>query len=145
MGGGDLAGSRMGVFNGGREEKCAGVSLHGSATSAVLKSGHGGAGEPCPLQPSGSQHMMVGVLLLSQHSFMIAELSFTVIVVSLTSLFLYPSPLFFFSFFALINLSFLSLRCCKCSSVTHKINVPHRAVRKRGWHPAAPRQKANRT
>lgn len=43
----------MGVFNGGRE-KCSGMSLHGSATSAVLESGHGGGGEPCPLQPNSS-------------------------------------------------------------------------------------------
>jgi len=41
--------------------------------------------------------------------------------------------------------SFLGLGCHKFTSVTHKINVPLGALRKRDWRPTASRQKADRT
>lgn len=46
----DLAGSRMGAFDGRLEEKCSRMSLHGSATSKTLEDKRGGVGELCLLK-----------------------------------------------------------------------------------------------
>lgn len=111
-----------------------GTFLKRSATCKILGGGHGSTRELCLLLLNTLQQIILGVPFLHQHCFTIVRLSFTVIFVSITHFF----PPW-------INLSFLSLRCHKFPGITHRINVPLCALRKRDWHPTVPRQKPDQT
>lgn len=133
----DLSRSRMGVFNYGKKE---GKFWDVSEGVCHLQNPQGKSWRYQGVAPSVAKRFpacnagsppSVSALLYDCKAQLYCHLCFS-------------SPLLSYIFHELTS-HFLSLGCHKFTSVTHRINILLSALRKRDWHPTAPRQKADQT